>query len=291
MVSTAEEIMLVFLLIQAAAAFAVLITGHLDRGVVLALADDLQLISNNGTLNGTAESKTFKGIDAVNQSFGEDDGSNNLDDNDANRKMHVADENLDIKVGTDNVSTNQMEYVKKVYGDADNNTIEVGKGNAGNGYYYIYGEDGSDYINAATNAYINGGVGDDVIYCAGYECEVNGDEGNDEIHIQIYDVGSRVSGGPGNDKVFGTGYSVNGDQGNDYLSLHMAVDLKGGEGNDVLEVLSPSWETYYNGGQGADIFNCSPGPGDVVEDYNPEEGDTISSDCETSEGDYNNNIF
>ena len=46
-------------------------------------------------------------------------------------------------------------------------------------------------------------------------------------------------------------------------------------------MLAPSYETYYNGGPGADTFNCSPGPGDEVEDYNPAEGDTVSADCET----------
>jgi hypothetical protein len=81
--------------------------------------------------------------------------------------------------------------------------------------------------------------------------------------------------------VFGKGYYVNGDEGDDYLSLDLALDLRGGEGDDVLEVLAPSYETYYNGGPGADTFNCSPGPGDEVEDYNPAGGDTVSADCET----------
>jgi hypothetical protein len=40
---------------------------------------------------------------------------------------------------------------------------------------------------------------------------------------------------------------------------------------------------FYNGGPGADTFKCSPGPYDSIEDYNPEEGDTIinPADCET----------
>lgn len=274
------------LFIQVATSFNALTTVHLDGGTVLAFADDLLLISHNGT----AESKISNGLEGVNESFGEDNG-NNLDDNATNNERYVADQNRENKNVTDSVPINQSEYGKTIYGDSNNNIIEIGKGYADNDFYYIYGEDGSDYINAASSAYINGGVGDDVIYCAGYECDINGDEGNDEIHTQIYDVGSSVSAGSGNDKVFGTGYSVNGDQGNDFLSLHMAVDLKGGEGNDVLEVLSPSWETYYDGGPGADTFNCSPGPGDVVEDYNPEEGDVMSSDCETDEGDYNDTIF
>ena len=35
------------------------------------------------------------------------------------------------------------------------------------------------------------------------------------------------------------------------------------------------------GGPGADNFKCSPGPFDTVEDYNPAEGDIVSSNCET----------
>jgi hypothetical protein len=46
-------------------------------------------------------------------------------------------------------------------------------------------------------------------------------------------------------------------------------------------MLAPSWESYYNGGPGADTFKCSPGPGDMVEDYNPGEGDTVTANCET----------
>ncbi|HZA48252.1 MAG TPA: hypothetical protein VE521_04935 [Nitrososphaera sp.] len=38
---------------------------------------------------------------------------------------------------------------------------------------------------------------------------------------------------------------------------------------------------FYNGGPGADTFNCSPDSGDEVEDYNPAEGDVVSADCET----------
>ena len=36
-----------------------------------------------------------------------------------------------------------------------------------------------------------------------------------------------VSGSSGNDEVFGKGYYVNGDEGDDYLSLDSALDLKG----------------------------------------------------------------
>jgi Ca2+-binding RTX toxin-like protein len=64
--------------------------------------------------------------------------------------------------------------------------------------------------------------------------------------------------------------TINGFDGNDKLFGKSGDDtLDGGNGNDEI-----------HGGPGADTFRCSPGPGDVVEDYNPEEGDTVSDDCE-----------
>jgi hypothetical protein len=55
-----------------------------------------------------------------------------------------------------------------------------------------------------------------------------------------------------------------------------------GEGDDVSEALSLS---YYNCGPGADTFNCSAGPGAILQDYNSGEGDTVSAaDCETVKG-------
>jgi hypothetical protein len=56
---------------------------------------------------------------------------------------------------------------------------------------------------------------------------VIGDEGDDEIHVQLHDVGSVVYEGSGNDEVFGKGYTFNGDEGDDNLSLDSALDLKG----------------------------------------------------------------
>ena len=133
-----------------------------------------------------------------------------------------------------------------------------------------------------SNAFIRSGPDDDTIYCtAGNECDVNGEGGDDEIHLDVRDVGSHAGGGSGNDKLFGKGYSVGGDEGNDYLSLDSAPYLEGGEGDDILEVLSSG--EFYKGGPGADTFKCSPGPGDIVEDFNYEEGDTASADCETVE--------
>jgi hypothetical protein len=110
---------------------------------------------------------------------------------------------------------------------------------------------------------------------------VFGDEGDDEIHAKILDVGSSVSGGSRNEELYvdGGGGTQSGDDGNDYILVESGGgDLHGGE-EDVLE--ASAGDNFYNGGPGADTFNCSPGPGDIVEDFNYEEGDTASADCET----------
>jgi len=246
---------------------------------VSVFADNIQGTSRNDTLNGTAESDTINAFEGDDTLFGEGE-TDILDGSSGNDEIYGGDGNDIIRDGNEGVLTDEADYGNKVYGGPGNDKIDAGIDYARSDFYYIYGDDGSDYIEVVSNADINGGLQDDIIYCTGYECNVNGDEGNDEIHVQLYDVGSGVIGGMGNDKVFGKGYSVNGNQGNDYLSLDSALELKGSEGDDILEILAPSLETYYNGGPGADIFNCSQGPGDIVEDYNPEEGDVISEECE-----------
>lgn len=231
--------------------------------------------SGDDILNGTSESDTINAFEGDDKIFGE--GADDvLDGGNGNDEIHGGDGNDEIK------DVNDIPYLsERVYGGSGNDDISIGIDHTLSNSYYIYGEAGSDYIKVvSSSALINGGIDDDVIHCTGYDCSVNGDEGDDQIDVQLHDVGGAVSGGSGNDKVSGNAYGVNGGEGNDYLSLNSALDLKGAEGDDFLEVLSPSWETYYNGGTGADTFNCSSGPGDIVEDYNPIEGDTVSADCE-----------
>ena len=55
-------------------------------------------------------------------------------------------------------------------------------------------------------------------------------------------------------------------------------ELEGSKGDDILE--AARGQNTYIGGPGADTFKCSPDTGDEVLDYNPEEGDTVSDDCE-----------
>jgi Ca2+-binding RTX toxin-like protein len=243
---------------------------------VVVFAENIQGTSGDDILNGTSESDIINAFEGDDKLFGE--GNDDiLDGGNGNDEIYGGDGIDEIK------DVNNTPYSDdKVYGGSENDNISVGVDYTHGNFYYINGEDGSDYIKVvSSSALINGGIDNDTIYCTGYECAVSGDEGDDEIHVQLHDVGSAVYGGSGNDKVFGKGYIVSGDEGDDYLSLDSALDLKGGQGDDFLELLAPSWESYYNGGPGADTFNCSSGPGDIVEDYNPVEGDSVSADCET----------
>jgi Ca2+-binding RTX toxin-like protein len=269
LITEGRTIMLLLLLVLATAAM------PLATLTVSVFAETIHGTPGDDILNGTFESDIINAFEGNDKLFGE--GADDiLDGGNGNDEIYGGDGNDEIK------DVNDILYSEdKIYGGSDNDNINVGIDYTLSSFYYIYGEAGSDHIKVvSSSAIINGGDNDDEIYCTGYECTVNGDEGDDEIHLQLYDIGSAVHGGRGNDKVLGKAYTVYGDEGNDYLSLDSALDLKGGNGDDILEVLEPSWETYYNGGTGADTFNCSPGLGDIVEDYNPIEGDRVSADCE-----------
>jgi Ca2+-binding RTX toxin-like protein len=246
--------------------------------VVFVLADTIQGTPGDDTLNGTPEADTINGFGGNDKLFGQG-GDDTLDGGTGDDEIYGGDGNDEIKDANDEV----INYGNKVYGGSGDDNIDVGIDYTRNDFYDVYGEDGADYIKVVSNAAISGGPDDDTIYCTGYECSISGDEGDDEIHVQLYDVGSSVGGGSGNDKIFGKGYSVDGEEGNDYLSLDYAPYLYGSEGDDVLEVTSSLGSSYFNGGPGSDNFKCSPGPGDSVEDYNPQEGDAVSANCETVE--------
>jgi hypothetical protein len=266
---TIGRMIMMMLLVLAAAAM------PLATLTVVVFAENIHGTSGDDVLNGTSESDTINAFEGNDKLFGEGD-DDILDGGSGNDEIYGGDGNDEIKDVNDIPDSDD-----KVYGGPENDNINVGIDYTLGSFYSIYGEAGSDYIKVvSSSAFINGGIDSDTIYCTGYECVVSGDEGSDEIHVQLHDVGSAVNGGSGDDKVFGKAYTVHGDEGNDYLYLDSALDLKGGQGDDYLEVSASSWETYYNGGPGADTFNCSPGPGDLVEDYNPMEGDTISADCE-----------
>jgi hypothetical protein len=244
---------------------------------VLVFAANIDGTPGDDILNGTDEADTINGFDGNDKLFGKG-GDDTLDGGNGGDEIYGGDGNDEIKDVDDEPTINN------VYGGSGNDNVDVGIDYTLVDFYYVYGEDGSDYIEVVSNADIKGGPEDDTIYCTGYQCAVNGDEGDDEIHVETYDVGNPVSGGSGNDELYvdgGGGYQ-NGDDGNDYLLvIGGSGDLHGGEGDDILE--ASAGDNFYNGGNGADTFNCSPGPGDVVEDFNYEEGDTVSADCEIVE--------
>jgi Ca2+-binding RTX toxin-like protein len=253
----------------------VLISATISSPTVVAVyAANIQGTPGDDTLNGTPKADTIDGFDGDDIISGKP-GNDLLDGGNGDDEIYGGPGNDRIRDG------GEFSLYNKVYGGSGNDNIDVGD-DANTNNYYIYGEAGDDFIKVLANTDISGGAGADTIYCTGFECTIRGDAGHDEIHVNSPNQFS-VQGGSGNDEIFGIGYWVSGGDGNDYLSMDLALELNGGEGDDVLEVLEPSSETYYIGGPGADTFNCSPGPGDIVQDYNPVEGDVISADCETIE--------
>jgi hemolysin type calcium-binding protein len=117
--------------------------------------------------------------------------------------------------------------------------------------------------------YIIGSEGDDIIF---------GLRGNDVI--MALGGNDLVFAGPGDDTVYGGDGSnqLFGDDGNDNLVGGSGDDLLvGGPGNDRL--YGNAGDDILQGGPGADYFDCGDGL-DTVIDYNPSQGDVVSSNCE-----------
>jgi Bacterial Ig domain/RTX calcium-binding nonapeptide repeat (4 copies) len=252
--------------------------------LVFVFAENIDGTPGDDTLNGTPEADTINGFEGNDIILGEG-GDDTLDGSKGDDEIRGGDGNDGIKDGNaDDYHTSRIDGGNKMYGGSGNDNIDVGIDHLRSDYYYVYGEDGADYIKVVSNAHIEGGLENDIIYCTGFECGVSGDEGDDEVHIETHDIPdlANANGGSGNDKLYivsGGGGLVGGD-GNDYLFVEVAGGLDGGEGDDILE--AQQGETDYRGGNGADTFKCSPGQADKVQDYSPEEGDQIVSeaDCE-----------
>jgi hypothetical protein len=247
--------------------------------LVFVLAENINGTPGDDTLNGTDEADTINGFDGNDIIFGEG-GDDTLDGGDGGDEIYGGDGNDEIKDPDDEDSTN------KVYGGSGDDNIDVGTVTGTGVTYYIYGEDGSDYIEVIANeGIVDGGLDDDTIYCTADYCAINGNEGDDEIHTTPAGPDSSAQGGSGNDKLYDTvGYELQGNDGNDYL--YGGGVMYGGAEDDILEGTHP--DTQYYGGAGADTFQCSSTwEHDTVHDYNPAEGDQIVSvaDCETVEGD------
>jgi RTX calcium-binding nonapeptide repeat (4 copies) len=140
-------------------------------------------------------------------------------------------------------------WADRIVSDDDGNNLEGTDGDDTilglGGDDFIVGLGGNDRLvgGEGNNGQMNGFEGDDIIDGgSGDDFDLFGGEGND-----------RVSGGGGNDDLFG-------ENGNDRLS--------GDAGHDRMF-----------GGPGADEFACGGGV-DPVMDFNAEEGDTKSGNCE-----------
>jgi hemolysin type calcium-binding protein len=246
---------------------------------VLVFAANIDGTPGDDILNGTPEADTINGFEGYDKLFGEG-GDDTLDGGTGEDEIHGGDGNDEIK--DESGDPEGPDRSNKVYGGSGNDNIDLGiDGTYHPHSYYVYGEDGADYIEVVSNAIIEGGPDDDIIYCtAPTECPINGNEGDDEIHAQ-FDQESAIHGGSGNDELYvrSGDSSLVGDEGNDYLFQDgSASGLHGSEGDDVLEATGV--DNDYNGGLGADTFKCGPGPDDEVQDYHPEEGDIVSEDCE-----------
>jgi Ca2+-binding RTX toxin-like protein len=233
--------------------------------LVFVFAANIDGTPGDDILNGTPQADTINGFDGNDKLFGKS-GDDTLDGGNGEDEMYGGPGNDEIKEVDDEPGDDN-----KVYGGPGNDNIDAA-GVAGV-IYYIYGEAGSDYIEVIANeGIVYGGPNEDTIYCKAEYCALNGDQGNDEIHIQSSEISSAsASGGSGNDKLYcKSGEELRGNDGNDYLFGCAFQD--GGKGDDYLEGGYSS-----KGGPGADTFKCGGyDPFDtVVEDYNPEEGDII----------------
>jgi Ca2+-binding RTX toxin-like protein len=238
---------------------------------VLVFAANIQGTPGDDTLNGTPKTDTIKGFEGDDKLFGKD-GKDILDGGVGSDEIYGGPGNDKIKEPDDLDATN------KVYGGSGDDKIDIDTSSGNGVLYFIYGEDGSDYIEVISNeGIVDGGLDDDTIYCTAQFCALNGNQGNDEIHIESSEISSAYAlGGSGNDKLYSRGsQDLKGNDGNDYL--FGAAFQEGGAGDDYLEE-----GAFSKGGPGADTFKCS---GTVVEDYNPEEGDIIinPADCQTIE--------
>ncbi len=105
--------------------------------------------------------------------------------------------------------------------------------------------------------------GDDLLFGTDEPDVIESLAGNDEIHGGAGD--DLLSGGPGHNRIYGG-------EGNDYLEG--SGRLYGGDGNDTLRAVGGVADpTYLVGGTGSDIFEFSPGDGNLVISSDP--GDTL----------------
>jgi Ca2+-binding RTX toxin-like protein len=136
--------------------------------------------------------------------------------------------------------------------------------------FEIISEAGDDSILIhASNATVDAGPGNDVIFVDGQASVVAG-EGDDTVSTYGH---STVDGGAGNDHIRTYDYSTaTGGDGNDHISTYAYSNASGGNGNDILTAYDHS---TLDGGAGEDSLraydyaNLSGGAGsDIIDAYN-----------------------
>jgi hypothetical protein len=136
----------------------------------------------------------------------------------------------------------------------------------------IVGTQGDDNLDGTDgDDTILGLGGDDFIAGLGGNDKLKGGSGNDG-QMNGFEGDDRIDGGQGDD------FDLNGGEGNDRISGGGGNDdLFGENGNDRLS--GDAGHDRMFGGPGADEFACGGGV-DAVIDFNAEEGDTKSRNCE-----------
>lgn len=160
-------------------------------------------------------------------------------------------------------------------GGAGDDDMLGGRGNdtlaGGAGRDNMFGDDGNDllYVDSATSGWLDGGEGDDTVH-ARFSGGVTLD-----LSFSI----EHFIGSAGDDSVSAaSSYSavdMDGGDGNDLLTGGSGADtLAGGAGNDTL--VGGTGDNWLQGGAGADLFDFLTGDGSVtLADFNAAEGDLI----------------
>ncbi len=159
-------------------------------------------------------------------------------------------------VSTPPIFTGNLTAVKN-----GSSTITVGQIQTSVQIQKICGTNHDDYIiGSEDDDIIFGLLGNDVISALGGDDQVFAGPGDDTVY-----------GGDGNNQLFGDG-------GNDNLVGGLDDGLLvGGFGNDRL--YGNTGDDILQGGPGADYFDCGDGVDSVI-DYNPSQGDVVSTNCE-----------
>ena len=166
----------------------ILLISTISVPIVAVFAAIIEGTSGDDTLNGTPKADTINGFDGNDKLFGKA-GNDALDGGNGDDIIYGG-------PGNDDIRDEGVEFslYNKVYGGSGNDNIEVGEPSL-NGAYYVYGEAGDDFIEVLAHAIIYAGPGRDTIYCTGYECDIDGDGGNDVIHVEDLGRENSVSGG------------------------------------------------------------------------------------------------